>query len=75
MASRPPLTVVGFIRLKDGRTIRVEEMTDEERARVRKSMNERLSRQMSLYYSQHPDEFDRLDAPYVDSDGNIIENT
>ena len=60
MAKRPPLTVVGYIHLKDGRTIPVEEMTLEERVRVNKSMNERLSRVMSEYYSLHPEEFDRL---------------
>lgn len=60
MAKRPPLTVVGYIHLKDDRIIPVEEMTPEERARVNKSMNERLSRVMSEYYSLHPEEFDKL---------------
>ena len=53
---RKPLTCSGYITLKDGRTIPIEEMTPEERERVNKSMNERLSRVMSEYYSNHPDE-------------------
>lgn len=57
---RKPLTCAGYITLKDGRTIPVEDMTAEERERVNKSVNERLSRVMSEYYSLHPDEFEKL---------------
>lgn len=58
--ARKPLTCVGYIKLKDGRTIPIEDMTTEERTRVKKSMEERLSRVMSEYYTNHPDEFERL---------------
>lgn len=59
--ARPPLTAVGYIHLRDGRTIPIEEMTTEERERVKKSTSERLSRVMSEYYRLHPDEFELLD--------------
>lgn len=58
--ARKPLTCVGYITLKDGRTIPVEDMTAEERERVNKSMNERLSRVMSEYFRLHPEEFEKI---------------
>lgn len=58
--ARKPLTCVGYIILKDGRTIPVEDMTAEERERVNKSMNERLSRVMSEYFRLHPEEFEKI---------------
>lgn len=58
--AREPIKCVGFITFKDGRTIPVEDMTPEERERVKKSMNERLSRVMSEYFTRHPDEFEAL---------------
>ncbi len=58
--AREPITCVGFITFKDGRTIPVEDMTAEERERVKYSMNERLSRVISEYYMLHPAEFERL---------------
>lgn len=58
--ARKPLTCSGYIELKDGRTIPIEEMTPEERERVKKSMSERLGRVLSEYFTQHPDEFEAL---------------
>lgn len=58
--ARKPLTCVGYITLKDGRTIPLEEMTDKERERVNNSMNERLSRVMSEYFRLHPEEFEKI---------------
>lgn len=58
--ARPPLTVVGYIHLNDGRTVPVDEMTTEERERVKSSMERRLSRVMSEYYRLHPDEFEKI---------------
>ncbi len=58
--ARPPLTAVGYIHLKDDRVIPIEDMTSEERERVKNSMEERLSRVMSEYYRIHPDEFKSL---------------
>ncbi|MFR7854754.1 MAG: hypothetical protein ACLU40_03950 [Acutalibacteraceae bacterium] len=55
--ARPALKCRGFITFKDGRCIPIEEMTEDERERVSKSMNERLSRVMSEYYTNHPEEF------------------
>lgn len=58
--ARKPLICVGYITLKDGRTIPLEEMTDKERERVNNSMNERLSRVMSEHYRLHPEEFEKI---------------
>ena len=59
--ARAQITCVGFITLKDGRTIPVEDMTPEERERVKKSMSDRLSRVMSEYYSNHPEDLKALE--------------
>ena len=59
--AREPIKCVGFITLKDGRTIPIEDMTPEERERVKKSMSERLSRVMSEYYSNHPEDLAALE--------------
>ena len=58
--ARPPLTVVGYIHLKDDRVIPIEEMTAKERERVKNSTGERLSRVMSEYYRLHPEEFEKI---------------
>ncbi len=60
MAKGKPLTVVGYMHLKDGTVKRIEELTTEELARCKKSMCDRLSRVMSEYYSLHPDAYERL---------------
>lgn len=54
--AREPIKCIGFITLKDGRTIPLEDMTPEERERVKKSMSERLSRVMSEHFSNHPED-------------------
>ena len=58
--ARPPLTVVGYIHLKDDRVIPIEEMTAKERERVKNSTGERLGRVMSEYYRLHPEEFEKI---------------
>lgn len=43
--------------LIDGQTIPVDELTDEQRERWQQGMSRRLSENMSLYYSEHQEEY------------------
>lgn len=43
--------------LIDGQTIPVEELTDDQRQRWQQGMSQRLSDNMSFYYSEHPEEY------------------
>ena len=43
--------------LIDGQTIPVDELTDEQRQRWQQGMSQRLSENMSFYYSEHPEEY------------------
>ena len=43
--------------LIDGQTIPVEELTDDQRQRWQQGMSQRLSENMSFYYSEHPEEY------------------
>lgn len=42
--------------LIDGQTIPVEKLTDDQRQRWQQGMCQRLSENMSFYYSEHPEE-------------------
>lgn len=54
------ITYACFMHMKDGRIVPLEELTPEEKERCMNSMAERSSRVMSEYYSNHPEEFDKL---------------
>lgn len=54
------IEVVGYLILEDGTTVPWEETTEEQRARFRENATKRLTRTMSDYYSQHPEEYARL---------------
>ena len=54
------ITVVGFLILEDGNVIPWEERTPEQDRRSRENATKRLTRTMSDYYSQHPEEYARL---------------
>lgn len=43
--------------LIDGQTIPVEKLTDDQRQRWQQCMSQRLSENMSFYYSEHPEEY------------------
>lgn len=57
---RKEITVKCFVLMPDGRTVPVEELTEEERAAWHRRQLERLSETMSDYYTQHPDQYARL---------------
>ena len=46
--------------LIDGQTIPVDELSDEQRERWQQGMSQRLSENMSFYYSEHPEEYTAL---------------
>lgn len=54
------LTARCFMEFEDGRVVPMEELTEEEKEYAFSRMRKRLSRVMSLYYSEHLDEFERL---------------
>ena len=54
------ITCVGFMHLKDGRVVPLDELTPEELERCTKSMKERSCRVMSEYYANHPEEYEKL---------------
>ena len=43
--------------LIDGQTIPVDELTDDQRQRWQQGISQRLSENMSFYYSEHPEEY------------------
>ena len=65
-SGRREITVVCFVIMPDGRTVPVEELTEEERAEWHRRQLERLSEDMSDYFTQHPEEY-RDFCRYLDS--------
>lgn len=55
------LTVRGFVVMGD-KTVPIESLTPEELENLRNKWAERLSKGLSEYYSQHLDEFERLNC-------------
>ena len=53
------ISVVCFL-LIDGRAVPVQDLTEEQRQRWKDGACRRLSRNMSEYYSQHPEEYKNL---------------
>ncbi|MBR1740008.1 MAG: hypothetical protein IJ737_06935 [Ruminococcus sp.] len=62
MGKRRVLEVRQFVSLngRNGDYKPIEELTEEELDYFRQKVNEKLSRYMSDYYTQHPDEFASL---------------
>ncbi|MBQ9719385.1 MAG: hypothetical protein IJV64_01690 [Oscillospiraceae bacterium] len=50
-----------YLILEDGRAVPWDELTPEQLRRFRERATQRLSERMSDYYTQHPEEFDRLE--------------
>lgn len=62
---RREITVRCFVIMPDGRTVPVEDLTDEERAEWHRRQLQRLSEAMSDYYTQHPEEYAKLTCGHV----------
>lgn len=54
---RREITVKCFVLMPDGRTVPVEDLTEEERAEWHRRQLERLSEGMSEYFTQHLTEY------------------
>lgn len=63
-----PLTVINMISFngKDGDYKPLEECTEEELALFRKTVSERGSKVLSDYYSNHPEEYEKLLEKFAD---------
>ena len=57
---RKELTFACYVIMPGRGPVPVDELTEEERAQWHANMRERLSAEMSAYYSQHPEEYAKL---------------
>ena len=60
MAKRKELTATVSVIMEDGTVKPFEELTAEEEKRLRENIRKRLEKSMSLYYSNHHEEFAKL---------------
>lgn len=60
MARGKPLGFVCYVIMPDRGPVPVKELTESERAQWQQNMLQRLSEDMSAYYSQHPEEYAAL---------------
>ena len=60
MARGKPLGFVCYVNMPDGRTVPMNDLTESERAQWQQNMRQRLSEDMSAYYTQHPEEYTAL---------------
>ena len=58
--ARKELTATISVIMEDGTVKPWEELTEEEHSRVMANMKARLERNMSRYFSAHPEEFAKL---------------
>ena len=62
---RQEITVKCFVLMTDGRPVPVEDLTEEERAAWHERQLQRLSENLSDYYTQHPDRYAKLSCGRV----------
>ena len=60
MARGKPLGFVCYVQMPDGRTVDVKDLTETERTQWHENMKQRLSENLSAYYSQNPEEYARV---------------
>lgn len=60
MAKRQPLTCVCYIQMENGETLELDQLTPEQRAQWQENVRRRLSMTMSGYYTQHPEEYEKI---------------
>ena len=66
MGKKPPLTCECYISMsEDAEPVPFETLTQEQRAQVFESWSKRLSANLSCYYRQHPEEFEKLEGVIV----------
>lgn len=54
--------VVTYVKLSDGREVLYDDMPDEDKDTLAKSITNRMSQALSDYYAMHPEEFDLIDG-------------
>lgn len=57
--SKPPKVFV-YMKTDSGEIVPWESLTEEEKEYYRAAMNKNLSRRMSAYYAEHPEEYEKL---------------
>ena len=60
MAKRKEITIILSVEMDDGTIRSWEDLSQQEVETVKEHMRSRLSAAMSAYYTQHPDEFERM---------------
>lgn len=60
MAKRKEITIILSVEMDDGTIRPWEDLSQQEVETVKEHMRSRLSAAMSAYYTQHPDEFERM---------------
>lgn len=63
MARKPredDIKVIGYLILEDGGTVPMEEATPEQLQRFQENAAKRASIMLSDYYSQHPEQYEKL---------------
>lgn len=58
--AKPEYKAKCYIQLDEGDPVPIETLSEEEKEVVFAKMSKRLSRVMSRYYGQHPEEFENL---------------
>lgn len=72
MARKNDITVCGYMILEDRSVVRMEDLSAEQLRRFRDASASRLSRAMSAYYAQRPEEFDRLTSSQTKSTQGLL---
>ena len=66
MGKRQEYKAVSYISIGGAPPVRFDSLSDEERTKCAHSMAQRMSATLSDYYSNHPDEAEKLlNAPYA----------
>lgn len=60
MAKRKEIAIILSVEMGDGSVRPWDDLSHEEVETVKEHMRSRLSAAMSAYYTQHPDEFERM---------------
>lgn len=68
MAKKQPLRVVGYLEMPDGSYKPIDDLTEEEKERWHIERRERLIRNMTDYYRQHPEAFALLPDAELDAE-------
>lgn len=60
MAKQQPLSYVLYIKMDDGSVVELDQLMPEQREQWLANVRRRLSMTMSGYYTQHPEEYEKI---------------